>query len=171
MADPGPARVAYAADVHQVQISAQAAVAVDDAAPLAVRLVLLVVLLAVAATLGTVGLLGWRGRLTPNRWVGVRTASSMSDQDTFKVSNRVAGLPTLVGGIVALFGGIAAFGLDSAVGSVVAAVIGVVGAIIITAAGGVLGDRAAQAMVAAKPKVPGGCAGCACGGCEALTRG
>jgi hypothetical protein len=184
-------RVAYAADVHSVQLAAGAldafgaatrsvisaesatgsAAAGSAAAPLVVRLVLFVVLLAIAAALGAVGYLGWRGRLVKDGRLGVRSVAAMTDSDTFTLSNRVAGLPTLVAGVIAAFAGAAAFGLPSATGTVVAAVIGFVGAIVIALAGGVLGDRAAQAMLASKPTVPARCVGCACGGCEALTRG
>jgi hypothetical protein len=172
--------VAYAADVHSVQLSTSAvsaatsalgATGTSAAAPFVVRLVLLVVLLAIAVSLGAVGFLGWRGRLAKDGRFGVRTASAVSDADTFALSNRVAGLPTLVAGVIAALAGVAAFGLPSVAGTVVAAVIGLVGAVALALAAGVQGDRAARAVLASRPAVPPSCAGCACGGCEALTRG
>jgi hypothetical protein len=162
-------RVAYAADVYAAQLAA-AVTGATDAAPFAVRLVLLIVLLAIAATLGSVGYLGWRGRLAKDGRLGVRTASAVTDEESFALANRVAGLPTLVAGLIAAFAGAAAFGLPSATGSVVVTVIGLVGAIAVATAGGALGDRAAKVMLASKPTVPAQCVGCACGGCAALTR-
>ncbi|HEX3784397.1 MAG TPA: SdpI family protein [Pseudonocardiaceae bacterium] len=159
--------------MHSVQLSASAgsAATATDAAPLAVRAVVLVLLLAIAVVLGTVGFLGWRGRLAKDGRLGVRTTAAMTDLDTFLLCNRVAGAPTLVAGVIAAFAGTAAFGLPTVAGTVVAAVIGLVGSVAFALAGGVAGDRAAQAMLAKKPTVPARCAGCACGGCEALTRG
>jgi hypothetical protein len=152
--------------VHSVQIAAAAA-PTSDAAPFALRVVLLVVLLAIAVLLGTTGYLGWRGRLTPSGRLGVRTPSALTDWESFELTNRVAGLPTLVAGLIAAFSGTAAFGLSTLLGSLVAAGIGLVAAIVLTAAGGVMGDRAAKMMLASKPNGPASCVGCACGGCEA----
>jgi hypothetical protein len=89
----------------------------------------------------------------------------MRSDEAFRLANRVAGLPVLVAGVVAVLGGVAAFGLPNTVASVVAAGIGLVGAVAIAGAGGVVGDRAAGALP--KP-VPPQCVGCACGGCAAL---
>ena len=162
--------VAYPAKVHSVQIAAAAA-PTTDAAPFALRIVALIVLLAIAVVLGGTGYLGWRGRLTPSGKLGVRTASALTDWESFELTNRVAGLPTLVAGAIAAFSGLAAFGLPTLLGTLVAAVIGLVAAIALAAAGGVMGDRAAKMMLASKPNGPASCVGCACGGCEAPAAG
>jgi uncharacterized membrane protein len=129
------------------------------------RIVLLVVLVAYGVPLAVVGLLGWRQRLPFTGRLGVRTPAATRDAETFRLANRVAGLPSVVAGVVAVFGGIAAFGVPTVAGSAIAAVIGLVGAVLIARAGGVLGTRAAAAVPQASP-----CAGCVCGsgGC-ALT--
>lgn len=145
----------------------------SEAAPLAVRVVLLVLLVAFGAAVGSVGALGWRGRLTRAGRVGVRTPRALRGDDAFRLANRVAGLPALVAGVVAILGGVAAYALPTTLGTALAAGFGLVGAVLIARAGAVLGDRAAATVpVAAETKaVPPGCAGCACGGCAALTRG
>jgi uncharacterized membrane protein len=137
------------------------------AAPAGLRIVLLLVLLALGVPLAVVGALGWRQRLARGGRLGVRTPSAMRSDEAFRLANRVAGLPVLVAGVVAVLGGVAAFGLPDTVASVVAAGIGLVGAVAIAGAGGVAGDRAAGALP--KP-VPPQCVGCACGGCAALGR-
>lgn len=152
--------------MHTDQIAAAIA-APSDAAPFALRLVLLVALLAIAVLLGVTGYYGWRGRLSMAGRLGVRTGAALTDWDSFELTNRVAGLPTLVAGVIAAFSGAAAFGLPTLLGTLVTAGIGLLAAVALTAAGGVLGDRAAKVMVASKPTSPASCVGCACGGCEA----
>ena len=130
------------------------------------RIVLLVVLVAYGASLTVVGVLGWRERLAFAGRLGVRTPAAARSWETFRLANRVAGLPSAVAGLVAVLGGIAAFAVPTVAGSVIAAVIGLAGAVLIARAGGVLGNRAAAAV----PVVPAaGCSGCACGsdGCAA----
>lgn len=156
--------------MHTVQIVAAAA-SPSDAAPLALRVVLLVVLLAAAALLGVTGYYGWRGRLSMSGRLGVRTEAALTDWESFELTNRVAGLPTLVAGVIAAFSGAAAFSLPTTLGTIIAAAIGLVAAVGLTAAGGVLGDRAAKVMLASKPTSPASCVGCACGGCEAPAAG
>jgi hypothetical protein len=95
----------------------------------------------------------------------------MTDWPSFELTNRVAGLPTLVAGVIAAFSGAAAFGLSDLEGTLVAAGIGLVAATALSAAGGVMGDRAAKMMLASKPNGPASCVGCACGGCEAPAAG
>lgn len=128
------------------------------------RIVLLVLLVAYGVPLGVVGLLGWRQRLPFAGRFGVRTPAAARDEETFRLANRVAGLPSTVAGAVAVLGGIVAFGLTTAVGSVVTAAIGLVGAVLIARAGGVLGTRAAAAVPAPVPTPAASpCAGCLCG--------
>jgi len=84
----------------------------------ALRIVLLLVLFALGVPLGVVGALGWRQRLARGGRLGVRTPAALRSDDAFRLANRVAGLPVLVAGVVAVLGGIAAFGLPNTVGSV-----------------------------------------------------
>jgi hypothetical protein len=126
------------------------------------RIVLLVLLVAYGVPLFVVGVLGWRQRLSKAGRLGVRTRAALRDEETFLLANRVAGLPGMVAGAVAVLGGIAAITVPTTVGSVVAAVIGLVGAVLIARAGGVLGTKAAAAVPAPAPTACGGsCLGCA----------
>jgi hypothetical protein len=125
------------------------------------RIVLLVVLVAYGLSLVWVGMLGWRQRLSLSGRLGVRTPAALRDYETFQVANRVAGLPEMVAGGVAVLGGVAAFAVGSAVGTIVAAAIGLVGAVVIARAGGVLGTKAAAAVPEREPVGCGG--GCSCG--------
>jgi SdpI/YfhL protein family len=109
------------------------------------------------------GLLGLLERLPVNRFVGVRTAATMRDTDTFRIGNKVAGLPVLVGGLVGVLGAVLAAALPT--GGLVAGLLGLVGMLAITVAGGLLGHRAALAIPEPEPQLPAGCAGCACGNC------
>jgi hypothetical protein len=118
------------------------------------------VLAAAGLALAAVGLLGLRQRLPRNRFAGVRTAATLRDEDTFRLANRVAGLPIVVGGLVGLLAGIAGFAMP-----VLVVIVGALGMIAITAGAGVLGHRAALARPEPKRAVPAGCAGCACGNC------
>jgi uncharacterized membrane protein len=111
----------------------------------------------------TVGLLGLLERLPRNRFFGVRTTATLRDDGTFRLANKIAGLPTLVAGLVAGLTGLAAYS-----GGVLIAVLGLLGMLAITIGGGVLGHRAALALRDPKPEA--GCEGCACGKC-ALTSG
>jgi hypothetical protein len=126
-----------------------------------IALVPLVVGLVVAA----VGVLGFLERLPRNRFGGVRTPATLRDDETFRVGNKVAGLPVAVGGAVGVVSGAVAFAMSGA-GLVVTCVVGFVGMVAIAAAGGVLGHRAAEAVPEPAPELPAGCKGCACGGCE-----
>ena len=109
------------------------------------------------------GLLGLLERLPVNRFVGVRTAATMRDADTFRIGNKVAGLPVLVGGLVGVLGAVLAVALPT--GGLVTGLLGLVGMLAITIAGGLLGHRTALAMPEPEPQLPAGCAGCACGNC------
>ncbi|WP_133904042.1 SdpI family protein [Actinophytocola oryzae] len=125
-----------------------------------IALVVLVVGLFVAA----VGVLGFLERLPRNRFGGVRTPATLRDDETFRVGNKVAGLPIAVGGVVGILGGVAGLAMTG-VAAVVVVVIALVGTVGIAAAGGVLGHRAAEAVPEPAPELPAGCAGCQCGGC------
>ena len=118
--------------------------------------------LVLGLVIAVVGVLGLRERLPRNRFGGVRTPATLRDERTFRVANKVAGLPLAVAGAVGVVTGVV--GLVSV--SVVVACVGFVGMFGIALAGGVLGHRAAEALPEETPELPEGCRGCACGGCE-----
>lgn len=107
------------------------------------------------------GFLGMSERLPRNRFGGVRTSATMRSDETFRVGNKVAGLPLMVAGLVGVLGGGAAFLMPSRAGSIAAVAIGLLGMFVIVAGGGLLGHRAAEQV---REPVPAGCGGCACGG-------
>jgi hypothetical protein len=121
--------------------------------------------LIVGLVVAVVGLLGLLERLPRNRFGGVRTPATLRDDETFRIGNKVAGLPIAVGGAVGAGGGAVALLLTGAA-TVVVAVIALLGMLVIAAAGGVLGHRAAEAVPEPAPELPAGCAGCQCGGCD-----
>lgn len=116
---------------------------------------------------GVGGYLGWSGKLRREGGKGIRTEATMYSDEAFAVGNKVAGIPTMAAGVVGVVGGAAAFAMPSAGGTVVAATLGVVGLLVLLAAGGILGNRAAGAVPVSEPETAGGCSGCACGGCGA----
>ncbi|WP_414936550.1 SdpI family protein [Amycolatopsis sp. cmx-11-51] len=111
------------------------------------------------------GFLGLREKLPRDRGAGVRTAATMRSDDAFRLGNKVAGLPTLAGGVIAVLAGAAALVMPTTSGLVLASVVGVLGLIALVAAGGVLGNRAAATVPEPEPARPAGCSGCACGTC------
>ncbi|HUQ61226.1 SdpI family protein [Lentzea sp.] len=124
------------------------------------NIVLSVVLGVLGVALGAVGLLGLQGKLRRNRFVGVRTAAAVRDEETFALANRVAGVPNVAAGVVAIVSGAMAFVMADL--AVTAGIIGLVGALVIAFAGGIVGSRAAALVP--EPVKPKGCGGCACGG-------
>ena len=133
---------------------------------LAVTTVSVVVLL-VGVSFGVIGGLGLRGALRRNRFFGVRTEAAMRSDEAFTLANRVAGLPTMVAGLVGVIGAATSFALRDAM---VPLGVGIVGMLAIVVAGAATGTRAAEALPEPKPELPAGCAGCACGGCSLVTR-
>lgn len=110
---------------------------------------------------GFVGRRGLRGTLPRGHGAGVRTAASMRSDVAFTLANRVAGLPIMIGGLMAVFGGVLQFFMPDTVGTVVVAVLAAVGMIGVSVGGGVRGHRAAAGL---PEEQPAGCGGCACGG-------
>ncbi|MBB4969317.1 SdpI family protein [Saccharothrix violaceirubra] len=131
------------------------------------NIVLLVVSALVGAAFVAIGALGLRGLLHRNRFFGVRTKATLRDDETFALANRIAGVPTIVAGAVALVTAAAIAAKPET--ALVIGLVGLVGTLVIAGAGGVLGHRAAEAM---PEPTPAGCGGCACagGGCGVLTR-
>ena len=121
--------------------------------------------LLVGLVVASVGTLGFLERLPRNRFGGVRTPATLRDDETFRVGNKVAGLPIAVGGVVGILGGAAALAMTGTAAIIVTAVLALLGMLVITGAGGVLGHRAAEAVPAPEPELPAGCKGCQCGGC------
>jgi uncharacterized membrane protein len=120
----------------------------------------------VGLVIAAVGYLGLRERLPRNRFFGVRTSASLRDEETFRLANRVAGLPALVAGLIGVLAGIAGFLMPNAGALAAVVTIGMVGLLGITVAGGTLGHRAALALPEPRPEPPAGCGGCACGNCS-----
>jgi len=121
--------------------------------------------LVVGLVITVVGTLGFLERLPRNRFGGVRTPATLRDDETFRVGNKVAGLPVMVGGGVGVVGGAVGLTLTGAAALVVA-LVALAGLAVIATAGGVLGHRAAEAVPEPRPELPAGCAGCQCGGCD-----
>ncbi|GAB1512048.1 hypothetical protein JCM33774_40900 [Actinophytocola sp. KF-1] len=115
----------------------------------------------------SVGVLGFLERLPRNRFGGVRTPATLRDDETFRVGNKVAGLPIAVAGVVGIAGGGIALAMTGTAAIVVTSVIALLGTLVIAGAGGVLGHRAAEAVPEPEPELPAGCKGCQCGGCGA----
>jgi hypothetical protein len=134
--------------------------------------VLALVPIVLGVLVGWGGFLGWKERLPRSRGAGVRTAATLRSDEAFRLGNKVAGLPTLAGGVIGVLGGVAGLVMPTTAGIVVAAVVGLVGLLALVLAGGVLGNRVAAAVPepVEEPSIPAGCLGCTCGGCGVLTR-
>ncbi|WP_141979866.1 SdpI family protein [Saccharothrix saharensis] len=133
------------------------------------NIVLPVVLGLIGVAFATIGFLGVRGGLHRNRFFGVRTKATLRDDDAFALANKIAGVPNVAAGAIAVVAAVAA-AVNPALALLIG-LIGLVGSIVVAGAGGVLGHRAAEAM---PEPAPAGCGGCACsgagGGCGVLTR-
>lgn len=121
--------------------------------------------LLVGLVVASVGALGFAERLPRNRFGGVRTPATLRDDETFRVGNKVAGLPIAVGGAVGIVGGGVALAMSGTGAIIVTAALALLGMLVIAGAGGVLGHRAAEAVPEPEPELPAGCKGCQCGGC------
>jgi uncharacterized membrane protein len=65
--------------------------------------VIIAVVLAIAAiALITIGYLGWTERLPRNQWAGIRTKTTMSSDEVWRVAHRKAGPWLTVSGVVML---------------------------------------------------------------------
>jgi hypothetical protein len=109
------------------------------------------------------GFLGFRERLTREGGTGVRTEAALRSEEAFKLANRVAALPTMAGGAIAVLTGLAGLAMPTTGGLVSAALAGVLAMVLLVMGGGVLGNRAALTVPAPAPAAPAGCSGCACG--------
>ncbi|MET8993807.1 SdpI family protein [Amycolatopsis sp. Hca4] len=109
------------------------------------------------------GFLGFRERLTREGGTGVRTEAALRSEEAFKLANRVASLPTMAGGAIAVLTGLAGLAMPTTGGLISAALAGVLALVLLVMGGGVLGNRAALTVPAPAPAAPAGCSGCACG--------
>ncbi len=123
------------------------------------RLLLGAVLTVAGLALLCIGVLGWRGLLPRNRFAGVRTPATLRSAETFRIANRVAGPPLVAAGGVCVIGGTLCFTMTGAVLAVVAGVTGAA-TLLLVVAGGVLGNRAAEAVPTARS-----CTDCPASGC------
>ncbi len=128
------------------------------------RLVLAAVLVLTGLALVTVAALGARARLPRNRFAGVRTRASLHSGPAFVAANKVAAPLLGAAGAVALVGGAALAAAPRPSPAWVLIVVSVVGTALLAGLGGVLGDRAAAALVAETP--PAVTCGGACAGCD-----
>lgn len=131
--------------------------------------------LTVAALLALVGValvvtavLGARSRLRRNRWVGVRTASTLASETQFVAGNRAAAAPCGAAGAVGLVAA-AVLASGPATGGLGWAVLGIatVAVLALTGLGGMVGDRAAAATPSPAP-LSAGCSG-TCAGCDLVS--
>lgn len=124
-------------------------------------IILAAVALALALVFGIPGVLGTARRLPRNRWLGVRSAETMSSDEKFQLANRVAGPGLICAGVVLVMGAVLAILLGGTAGVIIAVAaiavgIGLAGVI------GSLGVRAAAALPepASDCGVSGGCTSC-----------
>ncbi|WP_280456150.1 SdpI family protein [Nocardia brasiliensis] len=122
-----------------------------------VALVLFVLGLVALAT----GALGLTGRLPRNRFVGVHTEAALSDDETFRVANRIAAPTSLAAGALLLAGGLVVLAAGGFAALFVAVGVAVV-ALFTLGAGA--NAAAARAAAIAPPAQVGGW-GSACGAC------
>ncbi|RVW02030.1 SdpI family protein [Rhodococcus xishaensis] len=123
-------------------------------------LIVAVVLFFAAVGLAALGIAGLTGRLSRNRWAGVRTPESLRDDEAFALANKVAAPTILASAVVLGIGGVAATLLDGIL-PIFAVSVSVVAALLTAAVGGTLGSRAAGAL----PEETSGC-GTSCGACS-----
>ena len=137
------------------------------------RLVLAALLVLTGLALVTVAALGARARLPRNRFAGVRTRASLHSGPAFVAANRVAAPLLGAAGAIALVGGAAVAAAPRPALAWVLVVVSAVGTALLSGVGGVLGDRAAAALVAETPVAEtcgGACAGCdLVAGCRTAT--
>lgn len=113
---------------------------------LVMQMIFCVLLVAAGAALVLLGWCGLCGKLSPNRYVGVRTAATLRDDQAFKIGNRAAGPALLAAGAVTLLSGASIPLLPSPTSVVLVFVIGAVGGFALMTFGGVAGNRAAEAL-------------------------
>jgi hypothetical protein len=134
----------------------------------AVQVIFCAILVLAGLALLLLGWLGLRGQLPLNRYVGIRTAATLRSEDAFEIGNRAAAPAILAAGAIGSLSGLALPFLPSFSSVMLVATIGLIGGFALMTAGGVIGNRVAEAM---PERSSGGCTGCAGGCCGALPRG
>ena len=124
-------------------------------------LVVAVVLFILAVVVAAIGVAALAERLPRNRWVGIRTAGTLRDEDAFRLGNRVAAPAILASALILAIGGFAAVAFEGAFAAV-ATLAAVVAAFVIAGYGASIGARVA---VPAPPEQTGDC-GHACASCS-----
>jgi len=128
--------------------------------PVVLSVVLGAVLVLVGAALGAVAVTGARGTLRRNRFAGVRTAATLSSEQTFAAANRVAAPLVGAAAVVAIAGGAATLARPDVLLGVILLVVTVLGVLVLAGIGGALGDRAARLVEDEPAPCAGACAGC-----------
>nr|WP_063792289.1 SdpI family protein [Nonomuraea pusilla] len=88
------------------------------------------------------GWLGRAGRLPRNNFAGVRTPSTMRSDAAFRLANKVAGLPTMAGGGVALAGAVTAWFVPTDEGVLAVVIVATAGMLALVVGGAAMGVRA-----------------------------
>lgn len=131
----------------------------------AVQVIFCAILVLGGAALLLIGFRGLRKQLPINRFFGVRTEAALRSDEAFERANQAAAPALLAAGGVGVLAGASLPVLASTFSIVLVTVLGVIGVFLLTGAGGVVGDRVAEAVPAPTPA--GGCGGCAGGCCGA----
>lgn len=138
--------------------------AYPEGVPPTLRLILASLLVLAGALFVVAAVSGTRSRLRRNRWIGVRTPATLASDAAFTIANAAAAAPVGAAGTVAVVGGaVLVGGADGVLGWVVLA-ISLLGTVVLAGVGGMVGDRAAGAVVPPSP-FSAACAG-TCAGCD-----
>ena len=122
---------------------------------IAVSVVLWVLGVVVVAT----GIAALFGLLAPNRFVGIRTAEALKNEDTFRLANKIAAPTTILAGVLLGAAGLTINFIGGLTGAIVA-ILAIGTAVVVAGFGATVGSRAAKA------KAPVGACGQSCGGCS-----
>lgn len=122
---------------------------------IAISVVLWVLGVVVLAT----GIASALGVLAPNRWVGIRTADALKNDESFRLANKVAAPTTTLAGALLAVAGLSIYFIGGITGALVAA-LAIITGFVTAGFGAVVGSKAA-----AKAKAVGGC-GNSCGSCS-----
>lgn len=99
------------------------------------------------------------GLLAPNKWVGIRTAEALRNEESFRLANKIAAPTTILAGVLLAGAGLSIYFLSGFTGAFVA-LVAIATAIVVAGFGAAIGTKAAKA------KAPAGGCGQACGGCS-----
>lgn len=92
------------------------------------------------------GYLGLTERLPRNRFAGLRTPATMRSETAFRVANKAAGAPTVVGGVIGIIGAAVAWFLPNDTALFAAVVVTSVGMLPPMIVGVLRGTSAARAV-------------------------